>query len=115
MEIVKHFALVAGLPDGEDHAGRAKIALMASTAVAARANGIADAIVGEWEVLGWIRATTQTAEEDWTRAGELERLKARSAWPEAHETGEQREARLKAREERIRAAMTAKQSEGGDA
>lgn len=54
MDIIKHCALVTGHGDGEDSAGRSKIALMPSGDVAKRANEIADALVTDWEERGWV-------------------------------------------------------------
>lgn len=79
LDIVRHAALVVGYPDGEDHAGRAKLGLMPSAAVAARANGIAAAIVDEWELLGWIREPAITPEEDAKLQGALDVARAEAS------------------------------------
>lgn len=79
-DIVRHAALVTGYPDGNDPAGRSKLGLMPSPAVASRANGIADALVTEWEQLGWVRPTTMTPDEEWTEAGRLSSIKSVAEW-----------------------------------
>lgn len=96
LEIVKHCALVAGYPDGNDKAGRSKIELMPSPAVASRANGIASAIVDEWEQLGWIRVNELSREDEAREMGRLESVKRAIEW---QRTDDQIQARLAARQE----------------
>lgn len=79
-EIVKHCALVAGVDDGEDSAGRARVGLMPASQVAERAADIADALVAIWETRGWIRPTTMTEEEDWRHVGQLHSIKSKAEY-----------------------------------
>ncbi len=54
IEIAKHLALVVGKDDGEDSAGRQKIAIMPADEVALRACDIAEKMYAEFDARGWL-------------------------------------------------------------
>jgi len=54
IKLAEHFAIVAGQEDGEDSAGRRAFKLQSPDQVVARACGIADGLVNEFESRGWI-------------------------------------------------------------
>ena len=64
LEIIKHCALVTGLPDGEDSAGRSKTTNMAARETAVRACDIADSLVREFEARQWLAEPEPVVEEN---------------------------------------------------
>jgi hypothetical protein len=101
-EIVKHCALVTGLPNGEDTAGRQKLGLMSAESVASRANDIANYLVDEWEDRAWVRPVTMTLDEEQQELGRLAQVRHQVEWKETPDDLAARAARVKARMEAAR-------------
>src|SRR6185437_6515407 len=52
--LMEHLSIISAIPDGEDSAGRQKIALMPPNEVASRACNISAAAFAEFESRGWL-------------------------------------------------------------
>jgi hypothetical protein len=76
-ELIGHFGIVAGEPDGEDSAGRAKLATLDPRGLVARAFAIADAFVelaeARGEVAVWDKDAAVAACQ---MTGDLERIRS---------------------------------------
>lgn len=55
-DLMKHLAIVAGVPDGESSDGQQKFRLMTPDEVVERATGIAEKAWQEYEKRGWLLA-----------------------------------------------------------
>lgn len=75
LDVVKHCALVVGVVDGEDSAGRQKIALMAPLDVADRAANIAESLVDIFQSRGWIQDVEMTPDDEVLEQARLNRLR----------------------------------------
>jgi hypothetical protein len=64
MELVGRWGTVAGVPDGEDAAGRAKLRLMTPEELAIRACHSAEMLFGEMRRRGWIIQAPDISELD---------------------------------------------------
>ena len=53
-ELLRHLAIVAAVPDGEDSSGRQKMRQMTEEEVVTRANKIADLAWADFRARGWI-------------------------------------------------------------
>lgn len=81
LEIIKHCALVTGVVNGEDSAGRSRIEVMAPNDVADRANLIADALVHGWEDAGWVEIfSSDRSAAIYTEQETLKREVSESLW-----------------------------------
>ena len=63
-ELLSRWGMVAGKPDGEDSAGRAKLALMPVEEVVTRAVEAADLAVNEMKKRGWFLEIPPQEEEE---------------------------------------------------
>jgi hypothetical protein len=52
-ELVTRWGIIAARPDGEDSAGRAKLALLAPAEIVQRACDTAELLIAEFEKRGW--------------------------------------------------------------
>jgi hypothetical protein len=71
LKLIEHFAVVAGFPEGEDSAGRAKVRLQTANELVKRAFEIADLFVDLAETRSEIRETTHKEPAE-KRSGEIQ-------------------------------------------
>lgn len=55
--LIEKWGMVAGIPDGEDSAGRSKLRLLTPQEVVDRATETADIVVDAFRTLGWVAAS----------------------------------------------------------
>lgn len=72
MDLAKHFALVAGIPDGEDTSGRQRLRLATPAEVASRACQVAEILFQQMGDRGWYhQVPTHLGKDDQMDSPEL--------------------------------------------
>lgn len=85
LELIEHWGMVAGVNNGEDTCGRARLDVMPVEEVVERAFAMAEQAYQALEARGWIKPVARTVEEAHRRMGELRGMMTKSEinaeWP----------------------------------
>lgn len=89
LQMIEHFAVVAGKAGDEDSSGRSVLQLQTPEEVVALGFAVADLFVDEAEKRGLLRGPQTTFEECAARAGRLEKMRQDSTYERLRQPSEQ--------------------------